>query len=194
MAGTAISATNSNSGRHRVRSGATASPTQRILAGGCGKLTSRDCRARFIEKGSKFGDRVVELVCQHRTGPLELAPDCQCGIYVEDRDRAFQRWCLEVDRVGVDNVALTFGAAVGDVALDPVLPDDALRSPRYAILAILLPPASPVAGPVRKRYDANVPGGMASPDAVHWLRDSQLMSVCLQGKRIPGTDIAIQRL
>jgi len=126
-----------------------------------------------IHRGKmRFGARVVESVCQHRTDPLALAPDCNCGIYFEDADRAFQRWCIEVDRVGADNVAVTFGVAVGDVAADPVLPDDAFRSPRWAILAILLPPASPAAGPVRKRYDANVHMKTVSPTAMQYVEDA----------------------
>jgi hypothetical protein len=69
-------------------------------------------------------------------------------------------------------VALTFGAAVGDVAPDPVLPDQALRSPRYTILGILLPPASPAAGPLRKRFDAGVHMREISPAALQYVEDA----------------------
>jgi hypothetical protein len=120
----------------------------------------------------RFGARVVESVCSHRSDPMELAADCGCGVYFEHRDAAMERWCVEADRVGDGNVALTFGAAVGDVAADPVLPDQALRSPRYAMLGILLPPASPAAGPLRKRYDASVHMREIDPNALKYVEDA----------------------
>jgi hypothetical protein len=126
-----------------------------------------------IHRGKvRFGARVVESVCQHRSDPLELSPDCNCGIYYEDLDHAIERWSGEADRVGADNVALTFGAAVGDVAPDPVLPDDALRSPKWVILAILLPPASAAAARLRKRYNANVHMRQISPTAMQYVEDA----------------------
>jgi hypothetical protein len=120
----------------------------------------------------RFGARVVESVCSHRSEPLALAPDCGCGIYYEDAKYAIERWRLETDRAGAENVALTFGAAVGDVAPDPVLPDQALRSPRYTILAILLPPAAPAAGPLRKRYDTSVHMREINPAALRSVEDA----------------------
>jgi hypothetical protein len=135
-----------------------------------------ESRARLlspIHRGKmRFGARVVESVCQHRQDPLALAPDCGCGIYFEDLDRAIQRWRVETDRLGAENVAVTFGAAVGDVAPDPWLPDQAFRSPRHAILAILVPPASPAAGPLRKRYDVNVFMKKIRPAALRDVRDA----------------------
>ena len=120
----------------------------------------------------RFGKRVVESVCQHRQDPLALAPDCGCGIYFEGLDRAIQRWRREADRIGAENVALTFGAAVGDVAPDPRLPDDAFRSPRHAILAILVPPGSAAAGPLRKRFGVNVHMKKMSRAAMRDVRDA----------------------
>jgi hypothetical protein len=93
-------------------------------------------------------------------------------MYFEDLDHAIDRWGREVDRVGADNLVLTYGVAVGDVAGDPWLPQEAFRSPRWALLAILLPPASPAAGPLRKRYDASVHMREISAAAMGYVEDA----------------------
>lgn len=127
-----------------------------------------------IHRGQvRFGRRIVESICEHRSEPLTLSPDCNCGIYFEDLARSDQRWRFDADLVGAENVALTFGAAVGEVGADPILPESAMRAPRYAILAVLIPrSSSAVAAELRRRYDTNVFLRNVTPDAMRQVEDA----------------------
>jgi hypothetical protein len=60
------------------------------------------------------------------------------------------------DKEEHDLMAVTFGVAVGEHGPDIVLPDDARRATRYAILAIMLADKSASAGDLMARYGVNV--------------------------------------
>ena len=105
----------------------------------------------------KGGGRIVESACPHRQHALEIADSCHCGVYYDlSTTEAIERWHWAAEDFGAQRLALTFGAAVGDTAPDPILPDTAMRAPRYAILAIAIMPGSTTAGQLRERYGVNV--------------------------------------
>jgi hypothetical protein len=118
------------------------------------------------------GTRVVESVCSHRPDPFVLS-DCYCGIYYETGDgAALDRWLIEADRAGRENLVLTFGAAVGEVADDPVITEQGLRAPRYAILHILMQPGSAAAMKLRERYQTNITMKPITASALDHVRDT----------------------
>ncbi|MFN6548903.1 hypothetical protein ACP6C7_07205 [Mycolicibacterium septicum] len=109
----------------------------------------------IVSKGVQWGRRFIEPICPHpRSSPLSLSPDCSCGIYYCP-DAAYTLANFTRHRDGPD-VALTFGAGVGDVTPDPVLPHDAVRAARYAIMAIVLPASTRSATGLLKRYSVPI--------------------------------------
>lgn len=100
----------------------------------------------------RFGRRFAESDCPHRRDghPFVLSEDCHCGIhYVPAVD-----YFLGIENEITDRArtVITFGAAIGGTAPDPALPEDARRTVRYVIHALLVYENSCAAASLRTRF------------------------------------------
>lgn len=122
-----------------------------------------------IHHGSvDVGHRFIHAPCAHTPEHEAFALDrgCGCGVYffpyqiVEtDTDRSVESPVRVMQFMHSQNpgrLALTFGAAVGDVHADPTVPEKASRTRRWRILAIVLPEKSETGGALQQRYGVTV--------------------------------------